>query len=47
MLNTMAPFSLKNTIMEPIEKNLSQPAYENPYLQGSDLVLRRNADENR
>lgn len=35
------------TVQEPIEKNISQPAYENPYLQGSDLVLRRNADENR
>ena len=39
--------SIEPTVQEPIEKNISQPAYENPYLQGSDLVLRRNADENR
>ena len=41
------PSIVEPTVQEPIEKNISQPAYENPYLQGSDLVLRRNADENR
>ena len=41
------PSVIEPTVQEPIEKNISQPAYENPYLQGSDLVLRRNADENR
>lgn len=38
--------SIATTVLEPIETNISQPAYENPYLQGSDLVLRRNTDEN-
>ena len=44
---SVEPPSNEPTVQEPIEKNISQPAYENPYLQGSDLVLRRNADENR